>query len=185
MLAKTAEAAADHFIDEQRLAFSCISDGAVYGSGVTVRREQTLTIWDHGQLSSNTLRLATHSGIGELEFRVNVNYLIEMTGLRAFVARITRYRYAIYDIADRELVIYDWHPAGPSPVITPHLHLPAAGSIILAQRPGNPLDGARTQFGSMYFPTGNTTTSTIIELLIREFRVDPFRSDWERVLQAE
>lgn len=107
-----------------------------------------------------------------------------MIGLRAFDARITRYRYAIYDIADRELVIYDWHPVGPSPAITPHLHLPAAGSIILAQRPGSPLDGVRTQLGSLHFPTGHTGTATIVDMLIREFRVDPIRSDWERVLQA-
>lgn len=82
------------------------------------------------------------------------------------------------------MVIYDWHPSGRSPITTPHLHVPAARTVVLAQREGTPRAGARTYLGTLHFPTGAIGTAYVVEMLIREFSVDPLRPDWEHVLGA-
>lgn len=146
--------------------------------------EQSLTIWDPGQREANQLRLSTHGGVGELAVRIVLKYMVEVTSVQAFAARTTSYRYLVSDIAGQDLVAYDWHPTGSSPTLTPHLHIPAARTVVMAQRDGSPRAGARTHLGPLHFPTGHTGSETIVDVLIREFRVDPIRSDWERVLQV-
>jgi hypothetical protein len=38
--------------------------------------------------------------------------------------------------------------------------------------------------GSIHFPTPHMVVEDIVELLIREFQVDPLRANWEEVLNA-
>lgn len=182
MAARRAEGAGDAFVEAQRLALSCISDRTVFGSGTGPGREQTLTIWERGKQRANQLRLSTHSGVAQLDVHITVNYVVEIVGVQAFAARTTSYQYVVSDIAGQELVIYDWHPSGRSPVTAPHLHLPASRSVVLAQREGSPRAGVRTHLGALHFPTGHTGTATFVDMLIREFDVDPVRPDWEHVL---
>lgn len=66
----------------------------------------------------------------------------------------------------------------------PHLHVPAARAVVLAQSEGSPCAGTRTHLDSLHFPTGTIGTTTVVEMLIREVGVDPVRPDWERVLGA-
>jgi len=143
-----------------------------------------LAIWERGQRQANQLRLSTHGGVAELNVHITVNYIVEVVGVQAFVARTTGYQYAVSDIAGQELVIYDWHPTGRSPITRPHPHIPAARAIVLAQCEGSPRAGARTHLGALHFPTGPIGTATVVEMLIREFGVDPVRPNWERVLGA-
>ncbi|MEZ4563760.1 MAG: hypothetical protein R2853_13590 [Thermomicrobiales bacterium] len=137
-----------------------------------------------GQPQPNQFRLTTHGGVGELDVRIALNYVVEVVGVQAFAARTTSYQYVASDIAGQQLVIYDWHPTGRSPVISPHLHIPAARTVVLEQREGSPRAGARTHLGTLHFPTGPIGTATVVDMLIREFGVDPVRKDWERVLGA-
>lgn len=184
MAARRAEEADDAFIETQRLALSCISDCTVFGSRATPEQEQTLTIWERGQRQANQLRLSTHGGIADLDVHITLTYIVEVVGVQAFAARTTSYQYLVSDIADQVLVIYDWHPTGRSPVTSPHLHFPAARTVVLAQRDGSPRAGARTHLGALHFPTGPIGTAAIVGMLIREFGVDPVRPDWARVLNA-
>jgi len=127
----------------------------------------------------------THGGVGELRFRFLHTYVVVPdVAPGTYTVRSARYQYRVLDIAEREVAVYDWHPEGISPVRTPHLHVPAAGAITLAQRPGTPRADAKTYLGRLHFPTAGITLEDILELLIREFGVDPVRSDWEAVLQA-
>jgi hypothetical protein len=146
--------------------------------------EQSLSIWDPGQREANQLRLSTHDGVGELDVRIALKYVVEVARVQAFAARTTSYRYLVSDIAGQDLVVYDWHPIGLSPVTTPHLHVPAAASVVLAQRAGTPRADARMHLGSLHLPTGPISLTDVVRMLITEFRVDPIRSDWERVLQG-
>lgn len=182
MAARKPEDAEIAFVEAQRVALSCVSDCAVFGSWSGSRKEQSLSIWDPGQQRPNILRLRTHDGIGELEVRIVLDYQIEVVGIEQFAARATGYRYLVSDIAGRPLLAYDWHPTGASPITTPHLHVPAAGAVTLAQREGSPLAETRTQLGSLHLPTGHITLATVVEMLIREFRVDAARADWQGVL---
>jgi hypothetical protein len=147
-------------------------------------QEQILTSWERGQVQPNQFRLTTHGGVGELDVRIAMTYVVDVVGVQEFAARTTRYQYLVSDIASQELVIYDWHPTGRSPVTTPHLHVPAARTVVLAQHDGSPREGARTHLGTLHFPTGAIGTAAVVEMLIREFGVDPVRPDWERVLGA-
>ena len=156
----------------------------MFSSGARVGREESLTIWDPGQRRANIIRLITHGGIGELDVRIALDYLVEATGVQEFAARTTGYRCLVSDIAGQDLVAYDWHPTGLSSVITPHLHIPAARSVVLAQRPGTPRADTRTHLGSLHFPTGPISLAEFVRMLITEFRVDPIRDDWEQVLRA-
>jgi hypothetical protein len=70
-------------------------------------------------------------------------------------------------------------------VTIPHLHVPAARAVVLAQHDGSPRAGARTHLGALHFPTGAIGTGSVVNMLIREFGVDPVRPDWEHVLGAE
>lgn len=110
----------------------------MFGSGSRPEQEQALTIWERGRLDANQLRLSTPGGIGELDVKLKLTYVVEIVGVQAFAARTTGYQYIVSDIAGRELVIYDWHPTGRSPVTTPHLHVSAARAVVLAQRAGGP-----------------------------------------------
>ena len=184
MPARTAETASDDFVDAQRQAISCIARVTVYGSGTEPSGEQTLSIWSSGQGEPDLLRLKTHRGIGEIVISIALNYMIAPAGIRAFSIEPTRYQYRVLDIAGRELVVYDWHPTGLSPVITPHLHVPAAGSVVLTQRPGSPLTSAKSYIGAMHLPTGPISLAEIVRMFITEFRVDPIRDDREQVLRA-
>ncbi len=156
----------------------------MYGSGTEPSLQQTLTIWNSGQGEPDLLRLKTHNGVGEIILSVALRYMIEPAGIRVFSGHPTHYQYRVLDIAGRELVVYDWHPIGLSPVTTPHLHVPAAASVVLAQRAGTPRADARTHLGSLHLPTGPINLADVVRMLITEFRVDPIRSDWKRVLHA-
>lgn len=139
-------------------------------------------------MAPNVARLRTHGGTGELLFRLGHSYVIAPFrdgGLpSAFAVTTTFYQYSILDYGGDEVVIYDWDPDGPSPVRTPHLHVPAAGSIILGQRPRSPLTNQRTFLGNFHLPTGPIFLEDIVEMLIREFQVVPRRQNWESVLAA-
>lgn len=41
----------------------------------------------------------------------------------------------------------------------------------------------KTHVGKMHFPTGSIFMTDIVELLIRDFHVDPRRADWEQVIE--
>ena len=81
------------------------------------------------------------------------------------------YRYTLGDDEGRELVSYQWHPRGLSPVTVPHLHL---GSRLV--RPGVP-------FGGVHLPTGIVTLADVIRVVIVELGVEPRRGDWAAVLR--
>jgi hypothetical protein len=83
--------------------------------------------------------------------------------------QLSAYRYEVYDRDDTELLAYHWHPAGLSPVATPHLHVRARhASIDLAKR---------------HLPTGPVTVVAFLRSLITEFGVEPLRTDWDQILR--
>jgi hypothetical protein len=138
-----------------------------------------------GRAEPNVLRLATHGGAGELLFRLYQRYVVEalpaIEGRGRFEARTSGYHYRILDVAEREVAVYDWHPDSSSPVTSPHLHLPGAEPIAMAQRPGSPRVGVKTHLGKVHFPTRHIFPEDIVELLIRDFAVVPARADWQAV----
>jgi hypothetical protein len=83
---------------------------------------------------------------------------------------IVAYSYALDAEAGQELFSYQWHPAGPSPIEYPHVHIGAdarAGHSALIRA---------------HFPTGHVALGTFLRLLITDFAIPPRRRDWDRTL---
>jgi hypothetical protein len=134
------------------------------------------------------LRLRTHRGQGDVIFRFAHAFTTEHVPhdqvRSTFKVSSSFYQYEILDLEETEIVSYHWHPTGVSAVTTPHLHVPAAGSIVLQQRFESKLAHRKTHLGRIHFPTQHMVVEDIVESLIREFLADPLRADWEAVLNA-
>jgi hypothetical protein len=180
------EEAVDAFVDRARSTFDCFLSGTVFGSGYVIGVEHSLTLYAPGQRERNIARLTTHDGGGEIIFQfAHIYTVIRLPGEARhslYEVRTSFYQYRVLDVREGEIVIYDWAPAGVSPVQTPHMHIPAAGSVVLPQRAGSPRATQKTYLDDLHFPTGHIFLEDIAELLIREFRADSQRDDWEQVL---
>ena len=187
MAGASPEEAVDAFLERIRDTLACILDGTAFGSGYAEGTQHSLTLYITGQSEPNVARLRTHGGAGELRFRFAHLYTVvhvpDAAQRGPYKVSTSFYQYAILDYRENEVVVYDWAPQGMSPVRTPHLHVPMAGSTILQQRQGSPLENQKTYLGSLHFPTGRIFLEDIVELLIHEFRVDPRRDDWEEILK--
>jgi len=181
------EEAVDAFLERIRNTLNTILDGTAVGSGNAEGVDHGLTLYIPGQDEPNVARLRTRGGVGELRFRFAHRYRVDHVPddpqRGPFNVRTSFYQYMILDYEGDEIVVYDWAPEGVSPVRTPHLHLPMAGSIRLKQRPGASVESQKTFLGKLHFPTGQIVLEAIVELLIREFDVVPLRGDWAEVLR--
>jgi hypothetical protein len=87
-----------------------------------------------------------------------------------WAVRTAGYQYVLYGADGRAIVAYHWHPAGRSPVITPHLHLGAGAEV------------GRRDVADAHLPTGHITLEDVLRLAISEFGVRPLRRDWSEIL---
>jgi hypothetical protein len=183
----TPEEAVDAFLDLIRTTLACITDGTAIGSGTAVGQAHVLTLWAPGQQTSNVARLPTYEGVGEVLLRFAHEYTVvpvpEDQQRGPYKVHSSSYQYRILDIKERELVIHDWHPQGMSPVLTPHVHVPPAGAVIMAQRPGSPREGAKTYLGDLHIPTARIFLEDVVEFLIRDFDVVTLKPNWRTLLE--
>ena len=91
--------------------------------------------------------------------------------------------YELLDREERELVVYHWHPKGVSTVRSPHLHFAGAPPLVLPPGPGEQ-QSHQLAINRAHFPTGRIAIEAFIELLIRDFGIEPKRSDWQAALDA-
>lgn len=186
MAADSPEEAVEAFLDRIRATLGCVTNATAYASHVALGRIQSVTLHAVGQREPGRIRLSSHGGHGELILRFALSFATEQhraTERGPFQVATASYHYRILDYREDEIVVYHWHPTGKSPVKTPHLHVGAADSIVLQQRIGSRLATRKTHLGRLHFPTRHILLEDIVELLIREFRVDPLRADWEAVLR--
>jgi hypothetical protein len=95
----------------------------------------------------------------------------------------TAYDYQILDALGTELLVYHWQP-GPDYDGPDHLYLHVS-SALTVQMDAN-RECRSVDLDKLHPPTGLITLSSIIRLLISEFRVTPLRADWQiRLLSAE
>ena len=109
---------------------------------------------------------------GPSQFRLQQNYRIvesELSGA-PWRVEVVDYDYVIYDVEQREVLLYHWHPVGNSSVETPHLHLEQGAQV------------GRSEVRDAHLPTGDVSLNAILRVLIEEMGVHPRRSDWESIL---
>ena len=122
-------------------------------------------------------RLTMNGGLpvalgGPSQFRLQQNYRIvesELSGA-PWRVEVVDYDYVIYDVEQREVLLYHWHPVGNSSVETPHLHLEQGAQV------------GRSEVRDAHLPTGDVSLNAILRVLIEEMGVHPRRSDWESIL---
>jgi hypothetical protein len=72
---------------------------------------------------------------------------------------------ALDDADGREVLSFQWHPGGRSPVTWPHLHLGAGAEV------------GRAELTSAHLPTGRVAIEEVLGLAISELGVEPLRGD--------
>ena len=98
--------------------------------------------------------------------------LVEHAGARGpWKVSTIAYEYVLRtDVDGEEIVAYHWHPRGPSPITTPHLHVGAGAEV------------TRRDMLGAHLPTGRIALEEFLRCLIRDFEVSPHRQDWDTVL---
>lgn len=83
-------------------------------------------------------------------------------------AQSVGYAYEFQHRDGRTLLAYHWHPIGPSPITTPHLHL------------GGTVTGI--DLSKAHLPTGSVTLQDVLRFAILDLGVEPLRDDWPQIL---
>jgi hypothetical protein len=103
---------------------------------------------------------------------VNVHFeIVQLSGERtSYVARARAYLYELLDAEEREIMVFHWHPEGPSSETAPHLHLGAGAGEL------------RAEFARAHVPTGHIALQQVIRLAIEAFGAKPHRANWRSAL---
>jgi hypothetical protein len=118
---------------------------------------------------TNFVSLRQSRGLGSLQFKVAVDYMInpapERTGWRE--AAIAGWVYEIRDQAVSQILAFHWHPASGH-VTWPHLHAYGTNDVVNLHK--------------LHPPTGPITTGSVVRFLIEDLDVLPRRPNWQAVL---
>lgn len=132
-------------------------------------------------LQHPTALLRRPPGFANLLFDFAVGYRVDQTvseeRRRDFAVTTTNWEFNVYDLDEREIIAYHWHPHSVSDRKSPHFHV---GSILIDTRRHDL--GAR--FSRLHLPTGVVTIADIARMLIEEFDVVPIHRNWDETLDA-
>ena len=165
MAGKSTEAAVDAFLEPLRRSVSCVTKTHVHVSGgyFDTDKVHALVLGD-----GDRVRL---QGEPTLYLSLSQRYRIVEAAEERGPWKITTAGY-FYEIADsdcREIVTFQWHPSGASPVTTPHLHL-GSGAQVHHER-----------LGDCHIPTSRVSIEQVIRLAI-DLGAKHLRDDWDDVL---
>ena len=168
MAGRTAAEAVHNFLDPLRKAISCVTPAVLDVAGGYHPRPAphvlTLAQGDPVRLSADPPILLS----------VTQHYrVVEYEGARGpWKVSTVGYYYVLSGPDEREVIAYQWHPVGRSPVTFPHLHLGFGAAI------GYP------QLADAHLPTGRVPLEQVLRLAINDFGVQPLRDDWRDVLDT-
>jgi hypothetical protein len=103
-----------------------------------------------------------------IDLRYRVVQDVEPKGPRK--VSVAAYFSTLANAARQEIISYQWHPAGPSRVTFPLLHLGQASRV------------GYGEVGQAHFPTGHITLQSFSRLIVTDFGVAPRRADWDAIL---
>ena len=180
----------DALIERFRQAIACIGDAHVFGDGYEPGQPHAIAMKPYRTGFKDYLQLnAQESGQPDLLLNVIHEYTVvhvpndQERG--PYKVRSTRYHYEMFDLEGRELVLYHWHPVGVSNISFPHVHAACAPRVFLP-RP-NTDQGRPINVDNLHLPTSRVHLEDVIELLIRDFGVEPrpaFLDTWRDVLRG-
>lgn len=163
MSARSPQEAVDAFLGPLRRALSCVTRSVLFAGLHPGRPTQTRSLFFADSPRGTVPLLGTYG----ITFRLLHSYrLAEEAG--RWVAHTASYSYELMLRDGQEILAYHYHPAGPSPVKTPHLHVRSATAPV-------PL-------GKAHIPTGRVALEAVLRFTIVELKVEPIRADWASVL---
>jgi len=163
---RTPKQAVKTFLEPIRLVLSCVTGVQLSRTQDTSDTDRVLVLAD-----GHPVPLACTQGTS-LAMRVTQNYrVVRAEGQRGpWKVKITAYYYTLEDDHGAEILSFQWHPKGRSPVVYPHLHLGAAAAV------------GHQHLAEAYVPTGRVPLEQFLWLLIDGFHVQHGRPDWKDVL---
>lgn len=166
MAGRTPHEAVREFVRPLQLALSCVTSEVLRAGGYHVADEPHALTLERGL----PVRLR---GEGRLSLTLDHHFrIVEDPGARGpYKCSTTSYLYGLDDPDGREVLSYQWHPGGRSPVTWPHLHLGAAAEV------------GRSELARAHLPTGRVSIEELLRLAITELGVEPLRDDWREVLE--
>lgn len=108
------------------------------------------------------------AGEGRLSLAAS-EQIVAREGDAGWEARTVAYMYVL-SMDGSEFLAFHWHPVGPSPVRTPHLHV------------GVEIQIGATWLAKAHLPTGVVALADVLKLLLGELGVRSLRDDWQAVL---
>ena len=162
---RTRRKAVQFFVEATQKSISCVTDAIV-----DLRRDRAepldLTVGDRS--------LARLRGPSPLFLRIRMQFRVAQSSVRlgCYEVSTVAYSYCLRDAEDREILVYQWHPAGQSHVTFPHLHLGPGARV------------GRHDLLKAHLPTGQVSLEDFLHLAINDFHVRPRRKDWARILNG-
>ena len=150
-----------------QLALSCVTDAQVVIDGDY--NTPSKHVWAGAR--DEPFPLARDRG-PSLRARISQGYRVvraeEQRGL--WKVTITAYHYTLEDSDSREIISFQWHPAGAGALPYPHVHLGHGAAV------------GRAELAGAHIPTGRVALEQILRFAIEAFRLRPRRPDWRDVL---
>jgi hypothetical protein len=159
---RTPHEALDSYLTPLRQAVSCLTRAYLNHSGTAPERTHALVL--ESNLRGEDARWSMSVG--------QTYALVETDDPERGPWKVSTraYSYTLDDAEGREVLAYQWHPDGPSPMKRPHMHFGAGAGIEQA-----PISG-------IHFPTNRVSIEDFLWLLLEEFDIQPSRADWRSVL---
>ena len=154
--------AADALVATLRRGLSCVTTAVVLQAAAEPGRPRSIRLSDDPASLGGAHRLA-----------LTIRYAFDavpasVASDASWTTRPASYAYEVQLGDGRMLLAYHWHPAGLSPVTTPHLHL------------GGTLAGI--DLSKAHLPTGHVALQDVLRFAIVDLGVAPLRDDWEAIL---
>jgi hypothetical protein len=181
LIARSPSEAVEQYRRSHQLVVSCVTDNVLIAVGGRNANPYQPGAVPHTLLLGEG-QFVPISSPDPIMIRTALQYEIAplVEGRRQREARTRAYVYSIalgFHDETTEFITYHWHPESVQGNRRPHMHV------------GPAIAGPARQVGDLHvhrahFPTGIVELSSIIRLLIEEFRVDPNRDDWQEILSS-
>ena len=169
MLGRTSAEAVNNYRQHIQSLVSCVTNSVADVAG-----GYRPGPYPHSLLLNNG-RPVRLGGTSRLGLQLQQSYLIDTPTSRndRWLVRVIAYAYTLFDVEQREVLSYHWHPMGNSPIVTPHLHLEQGAQV------------GRPEVRDAHLPTGAISVGTLLRFLIQDLLVTPERQDWEPILAED
>lgn len=174
MPARRARDAVRALTDSLTRVATCVTDRPLLATGLAVGEPQFVSFLPLREAAP--LRLDGVRGV--VAFDIRIDYVVtDVSAVSTPFDVVVGYSFRLVERTGREILVFHWHPEGPSPVTYPHIHL--SGRI----RP-IPLEpvGSMLPLADHHIPTGPVPLADVVRYLITEAGVEPRRPDGADVL---